>query len=107
MENLEKMQMVLETKLKGLETSLQEVKVTLADLVSAVTRMALIEDRLANLQVSMLDYKTERDNVNKRLLDLERSQAMFNRTNLWVERVVWACVATVGVYVSFKVGLIK
>lgn len=101
-------------RIKGLHSDISEVKSAIKEVATAVTKLALIEERQSthagNLDrafkhIERLDYRINEN--ERRLMELEKSEPIQNRTSEWVEKAVWAIVAAAVGFVATKVGLMK
>ena len=103
---------VVITRLGLLSEDVGELKETLRQIASAVTRLALVEERQmqtnealsrAFKQIDKLDLKLTA--VEQRLGALERMQPMQQQTNGWVLTAVWAAAGAAVMFVAKKVGV--
>ena len=103
---------VVITRLGLLSEDVGELKETLRQIASAVTRLALVEERQmqtnealsrAFKQIDKFDLKLTA--VEQRLGALERMQPMQQQTNGWVLTAVWAAAGAAVMFVAKKVGV--
>ena len=103
---------VVITRLGLLSDDVGELKETLRQIASAVTRLALVEERQmqtnealsrAFKQIDKFDLKLTA--VEQRLGARERMQPMQQQTNGWVLTAVWAAAGAAAMFVAKKVGV--
>ena len=103
---------VVITRLGLLSEDVRELKETLRQIASAVTRLALVEERQmqtnealsrAFKQIDKIDLKLTA--VEQRLGALERMQPIQQQTNGWVMTAVWAAAGAAVMFVAKKVGV--
>jgi predicted nuclease with TOPRIM domain len=80
----------LASKLMSLHEDVSEIKGALRDLTSAITKLALIEERQTVTNASLERAFGAISRVEDRLSELERLQPINNQSRLWVERFVLA-----------------
>ena len=105
---------VVITRLGLLSEDVGELKETLRAIASAVTRLALVEERQmqtnealsrAFKQIDKFDLKLAA--VEQRLGALERMQPQQQQTTAWVTTALWAAAAAAVVYVAKKTGMLS
>ena len=77
-------------KLMSLHEDVSEIKGALKDLTSAITKLALIEERQSVTNAALERAFGAISRVEDRLSELERLQPMNNQSRIWVERAVLA-----------------
>lgn len=80
----------LATKLMSLHEDVSEIKGALKDLTSAITKLALIEERQTVTNASLERAFVAISRVEDRLSELERMTPMYNQARAWTERFVIA-----------------
>ena len=88
----------LATKLLSLHEDVSEIKGALKDLTSAITKLALIEERQTVTNASLERAFVAIGRVEDRLTELERLTPLNNQTRVWVERFVIAITSAALVY---------
>jgi len=83
---------VLTERLKSLHSDVSEIKGAMRDLTSAITKLALVEERQANYSAAQERAFATIARIETRLGDLEKNAPITERTNGWVERGVLAVV---------------
>ena len=105
---------VVITRLGLLSEDVGELKEALRQIASAVTRLALVEERQmqtnealsrAFKQIDKIDLKLTA--VEQRLGALERMQPMQQQTNGWVLTAVWAAAGAAVMFVAKKTGILS
>lgn len=104
---------VVITRLGILSDDVGELKETLRQIATAVTRLALVEERQmqtnealsrAFKQIDKLDMKLT--GIEQRLGTLERMQPLQQQTNGWVMTSVWIAAGTAVMFVAKKTGIL-
>ena len=80
----------LASKLMSLHEDVSEIKGALKDLTSAITKLALIEERQSVTNAALERAFVAISRVEDRLSELERIAPMNNQSRIWVERFVIA-----------------
>lgn len=105
---------VVITRLGLLSEDVGELKETLRQIASAVTRLALVEERQmqtnealsrAFKQIDKLDLKLT--GIEQRLGTLERLQPLQQQTNGWVMTSVWIAAGAAVMFVAKKTGILS
>lgn len=105
---------VVITRLGILSDDVGELKETLRQIASAVTRLALVEERQmqtnealsrAFKQIDKLDLKLT--GIEQRLGTLERMQPLQQQTNGWVMTSVWIAAGAAVMFVAKKSGILS
>lgn len=105
---------VVITRLGILSDDVGELKETLRQIASAVTRLALVEERQmqtnealsrAFKQIDKLDMKLT--GIEQRLGTLERMQPLQQQTNGWVMTSVWIAAGAAVMFIAKKTGILS
>ena len=105
---------VVITRLGILSDDIGELKEALRQIASAVTRLALVEERQmqtnealsrAFKQIDKLDLKLT--GIEQRLGTLERMQPLQQQTNGWVMTSVWIAAGAAVMFVAKKTGILS
>ena len=105
---------VVITRLGLLSEDVGELKETLRQIASAVTRLALVEERQmqtnealsrAFKQIDKVDLKLT--GIEQRLGTLERMQPLQQQTNGWVMTSVWIAAGAAVMFVAKKTGILS
>lgn len=104
---------VVITRLGLLSDDVGELKETLRQIATAVTRLALVEERQSQTnealsrafkQIDKLDLKLT--GIEQRLGTLERLQPLQQQTNWWVMTSVWIAAGAAVMFVAKKAGIV-
>ena len=105
---------VVITRLGLLSDDVGELKETLRQIASAVTRLALVEERQMQTNEALsrafkaldkLDIKLV--SVEQRIGSLERMQPQQQQTSAWVTTMLWAAAGAAVMFVAKKVGFLS
>ena len=105
---------VVIARLGLLSEDVGELKETLRAIASAVTRLALVEERQmqtnealsrAFKQIDKLDLRLT--GIEQRLGALERMQPIQQQTNGWVLTAVWAAAGAAVMFIAMKAGVLS
>jgi aminoglycoside phosphotransferase (APT) family kinase protein len=96
-----------------LHADVVEVKSAIKEVASALTKLALVEERQTHHAASQERAFTMLDKIERRMgeherriVELEKSEPAQTRTAEWVDRAVWAAAAAACAALAAKVGLI-
>lgn len=96
---------VLNLQLKILHEDVSEMKSVLKDLATAITKLALIEERQANAAAALERAFGALERVEARVAALEKDVPANKRVNVWVDRAIWAGLGLLAMTVMKKSGL--
>ena len=105
---------VVITRLGILSDDVGELKETLRQIATAVTRLALVEERQSQTnealgrafkQIDKLDLKLI--GIEQRVGSLERMQPLQQQTNGWVMTSVWIVAGAAVMFVAKKTGILS
>jgi chromosome segregation ATPase len=97
---------VLANQLTTLHEDVVEMKDALKSLSTAITKLALIEERQAQAGNALQRAFEAIERIERRLSDVERVGMDASRTSAWMDRALWAVAAAAAMFVAEKVGLI-
>ena len=83
-----------------------DIKSALKDLTSAITRLALVEERMSTASAAQERAFKALAEMEKKVVEIEKILAAQTKTTNWVDRGIWAALAALGVYIMKKVGLL-
>lgn len=92
--------------LSALQSDMGEIKSSMKDMATAVTKLALIEERQVHSQQSLERAFKALEKHDIRITALEKVASTATRTSAWVDRAVWACVAFSATLVAHKMGIL-
>lgn len=104
---------VVITRLGILSDDVGELKETLRQIATAVTRLALVEERQSQTnealsrafkQIDKVELKLT--GIEQRLGSLERLQPQQQQTSAWVTTMLWATAGAAVMFVAKKVGFL-
>lgn len=104
---------VVITRLGILSDDVGELKETLRQIATAVTRLALVEERQSQTnealsrafkQIDKVELKLT--GIEQRLGSLERLQPQQQQTSAWVTTMLWATAGAAVMFVAKKVGIL-
>ena len=96
---------VIAHKLESLHGDVGDMKQVLRDLTTAVTKLAIVEERQGQAAISLERAFKVLEKVEGRLDALERREPMNTQTSEWVTRAVFAAAAVAVLYVARQAGL--
>lgn len=105
---------VVITRLGLLSDDVGELKETLRQIATAVTRLALVEERQSQTnealsrafkQIDKVELKLT--GIEQRLGSLERLQPQQQQTSAWVTTMLWATAGAAVMFVAKKVGILS
>ena len=105
---------VVITRLGLLSDDVGELKETLRQIATAVTRLALVEERQSQTnealsrafkQIDKVELKLT--GIEQRLGSLERMQPQQQQTSAWVTTMLWATAGAAVMFVAKKVGFLS
>lgn len=97
---------VIAVRLDNLHEDVSGMRDVLRELASAVTKLAVIEERQTQSAQALERAFKVLEKVETRLDTIEKSQPLQQQTTDWVKAGVWAVVCVVAVFIAKKVGLV-
>ena len=97
---------VLNTKLESLHTDVSEMRNALKDLSAAITKLALVEERLVQTSAALGRAFDAIEKLEVRVESMERLGVNTLRAAKWLDRVIWAAAAAAVIYVAKQTKLI-
>jgi len=94
----------LDKRLEVLQNGVSDMRVVLKDLTSAITKLALIEERQAHAAAAQERAFRALENVEKRVADMEKRMPAQDRTAKYVEMFLTAMAVAALLYVARRVG---
>lgn len=94
---------LLSARIHTLHEDVSEIKGTLKDLTTAITKLALVEERLANTTAAQERAFTAISKIESRLALLENKVPVTDSAMKWVDRGVTAVVAAALMFIWDKV----
>jgi hypothetical protein len=96
---------VIAVRLDNLHADVSGMRDVLKELATAVTKLAIIEERQQQASLALERAFKVLEKVETRLDSIEKAQPLQQQSTDWVTKAVWAVVAVVGVFMAKKVGL--
>jgi hypothetical protein len=97
---------VIAVRLDNLHADVSGMRDVLKELATAVTKLAVIEERQQQATQALERAFKVLEKVEARLDTIEKSQPMQQQSTDWVNRGMWAAVCVLAVFVLKKVGLV-
>lgn len=97
---------VIATRLNLLHEDVGDMRGVLKDLTSAITRLAVFEERQGQAALAQERAFKLLDKLEVRIAALEKTAPIQAQTSAWVGKLVWGTVAMVGLIVLKKLGLV-
>lgn len=96
---------VLSHKLETLHTDVRKIESVLQDLTVAITRLAIVEERQSTAAAALERAFKALEKVEDRITSLELQVPANRKLSVWVDRVTWAALGLLGMYVMKSLGL--
>lgn len=96
---------LLAHRLDTLHDNVDEVKTALRELADAITKLALIEERQTQAAAAQERAFAALERVEQRVTALEMQAPANKRISVWVDRMVFAGMGLLVMFVIKKVGL--
>lgn len=97
---------VLSHKVESLHGDLTEMKTAMGQVASAITKLALIEERQAQVAANQERIFELIERIDGRVDALERTENEQARAATWVTNAVWAAAGVAAMFVAKTVGLL-
>lgn len=98
---------ILATKIERLHADIADMRMSMREMASAITKLAVVEERQAQTAQGLERAFKAIERVEERVARLEELAPSSKSASLWIDRTITAIVATVLVFVARAVGLIK
>jgi hypothetical protein len=79
---------ILAERLSSLHSDVSEIKSVMRDLTAAITQLALVEERQANVAAAQERMFLALERLEARITALERLEPASTKTSVWVDRGV-------------------
>ena len=89
----------------SIRESVDEMKGAMKEMASAITRLALVEERQAAASGAIDRLAQTLKKIDKRLRKLEASEPLQAKTSEWVQSALWAAAAAALMFIADRVGL--
>jgi uncharacterized protein YoxC len=91
-------QKFINSRLDALHNDIHDMRQAMRDLSAAITKLALVEERLVQTSASIDRAFKAVEKIADRVSALEKSGIDSLRISRWVDRAVWGVMAAMGVY---------
>lgn len=97
---------VLNHKVDGMNEVVVDMKASLKELTTAVTKLTLIEERQTNASIALERAFKAIEKIDTRVITLEQYVPANKRVSVWLDRATWAGMGLLAMLVIKKSGLI-
>ena len=97
---------VIASRLDNLHADVSGMRDVLKELATAVTKLAVIEERQGQAAQALERAFKVLDKVEARLDSLEHAQPLQMQATDWINRGMWAAVGVLALFIIKKVGLV-
>lgn len=97
---------VLTNKVESLHEDLSEMKLVMRDVASALTKLALIDERQSQMIETQERIFKVLDNHDHRINKIERDDSRQELAVNWVYKAVWAALGVMAMYIAKILGLV-
>lgn len=97
---------MLSAKLETLHEDVGEIKTSLNKLADAITKLALVEERQAESAKALERAFKALEKLESRVSAIEIKMPEADKANKWIDRAIWAALATIGWFALKKIGLV-
>lgn len=96
---------VLSHKLETLHTDVRKIEQVLQDLTVAITRLAIVEERQSTTAAALERAFKALEKLEARIVAIELQAPANRKLSVWVDRVTWAALGLLGMYVMKSLGV--
>jgi hypothetical protein len=97
---------VLTHKVESLHSDMNEMKVVMRDVASALTKLALIDERQSKMLETQERIFKLLDRLDVRVDILEKNEGKQNQATTWVFAAVWGAAGLLAMYIAKMLGLL-
>jgi len=97
---------LLTHKVESLHLDMGEMKLVMRDVASALTKLALIDERQSKMLETQERIFKLIDKLDNRVDTLEKSEGKQNQAATWVFAAVWGAAGLLAMYIAKMLGLI-
>ena len=97
---------LLTHKVESLHEDMGEMKVVMRDVANALTKLALIDERQANMLEAQERIFNLIERLDNRVDDLEKEDGKQSVATGWVYAAVWGAAGLLAMYVAKMLGLV-
>ena len=93
--------------LERMHSDISDMRDGLRELAAAVSRLALVEERLGNTNQALERLFKAVEKLEHRMVDVENQAIASKQTSRWVDKGIYACLAALATYAATHIGLVK
>ena len=97
---------LLTHKVESLHSDMGEMKLVMRDVATALTKLALIDERQSKMLETQERIFKLIDKLDSRVDALEKSEGKQNQAATWVFSAVWGAAGLLAMYIAKMLGLI-
>jgi hypothetical protein len=97
---------LLTHKVESLHEDMGEMKVVMRDVASALTKLALIDERQSKMLQAQERIFKLLDGLDVRVDILEKNEGKQNQATTWVFAAVWGAAGLLAMYIAKMLGLL-
>jgi len=97
---------LLTHKVESLHEDMGEMKIVMRDVANALTKLALIDERQANMLEAQERIFNLIERLDNRVDDLEKEDGKQSLATGWVYAAVWGAAGLLAMYVAKMLGLV-
>lgn len=97
---------LLTHKVESLHSDMNEMKLVMRDVASALTKLALIDERQSKMLETQERIFKLIDKLDNRVDALEKSEGKQNQAATWVFATVWGAAGLLVMYIAKMLGLL-
>lgn len=96
---------ILSHKLETLHVDVRKIEHVLQDLTVAITRLAIVEERQSTTAAALERAFKALEKLESRIVAIELQVPANRKLSVWVDRVTWAALGLLGMYVMKSLGV--
>lgn len=97
---------LLNHKVDAMSSVITDMKATLKELTTAITKLTLIEERQIHAAAALERAFKSIEGINNRIATLEQYVPANKRISIWIDRATWAGLGLLAMLLFKKSGLI-
>lgn len=97
---------VIVDRMDYLHTDINEMKLAMKDLASAIVKLALVEERQGQAALQMERAFNIMEKLEGRIVALEVAAPMQKQTSLWVMTGVWGAAGVLALFILKQLGVL-
>lgn len=96
-----------DARLQMLHEDVGDIKAAIKELTSAITRLALVEQRMVDTSQAQERAFAAIAAVERRITEIEKKIPEYSKASIWVDRAVWGTLAAAGMYLLKRIGVLS